>query len=401
MRNIILICKKVRRSFPLIAIPLIFFFILTSSVSAIGITPSSVTVNFEPNKEDFVNFCVINNEGKNMPIRLYVRGDLAEYVELSADEAVLNPSERLKCFTFHYKLPSDLPGGSYDTRIGASETVPPEIAGGVGITTLAAVEQLFVVNAPYSGKRVSIFISMQPEKPNVFDTVVFTITAKSMGTETATFSGTLYIYDSKDQEIATLSIPETMISSMAVKFVKVMWDGTEIGGNYRAVAIINYDGKTAQAEREFVVGETVIKINEIRANDIKQGNIGKIEVDIESFWSETINDIITEITIKDHSSGEIVDTITLDPFSIGAWAKKTLTAYWDTANVPIGTYDLEVKIRYEDNVVQGSDQIKVVGEISLSVLIILPIVAIIIVLLFVILWLLKKKGSIETKEKSK
>ena len=62
----------------------IIFFIF--EVSALGVTPARRTIDFSPSLNQKNSFTIVNPEGKNMELNIYVRGELTQYIKLEKIE---------------------------------------------------------------------------------------------------------------------------------------------------------------------------------------------------------------------------------------------------------------------------------------------------------------------------
>ena len=95
---------------------------LINCAHAIGISPARTFLNFTPSMEAALGVTVINSENRTYDARVYVRGDLAQYVDIDAATVTLGPHTSRR-FNYTLKLPSWLAGPkTYDTRIGAVES---------------------------------------------------------------------------------------------------------------------------------------------------------------------------------------------------------------------------------------------------------------------------------------
>ena len=64
-----------------------------SFVSSLGVTPARTTIDFEPGLQREITFEVINSEGKEMNIVLAGDGELAEYISVSSNNAMVLSTE--------------------------------------------------------------------------------------------------------------------------------------------------------------------------------------------------------------------------------------------------------------------------------------------------------------------
>ena len=112
---------------------LLFFFILTSSsVSAFLISPPVLNVNYESGSKNTYEVFIINNEDKTMELNTIVDykcfSDLFS-VNLNTDKLIFNEGEYKKGFNFDLSLPSNLPVGKYEIRVGAEERLSSGMLG--------------------------------------------------------------------------------------------------------------------------------------------------------------------------------------------------------------------------------------------------------------------------------
>lgn len=369
-----------------LSIALSFFLLslLAQNVHAIGITPSRVTFNFKPNMEGSDQFCVLNTAKTQLNVELYISGALAQYMDISAKEVHFAEGEYIRCFVYYYKLPETLEPGLHDTRIGALEAAPPETTEGTTISTRAGVEMQFWVEVPYPGKYLKLLVGI-PDTNNVNTRIPVELSVKSLGTEITRFNGSVDIFDYSGNKLVTLKSSTETIGSQSTRSVMLEWAGTTTPGVYRAIGHVTYESGTANATKEFRIGDKVVKISRITAKNIRQGTIGKIEIELQSFWTETITGISTEVIVKD-SNGALVKTITLDPVEVPGWQSKTIAAYFDTKGVPPGKYHLDVILRFGDKTSQDTAVVDVISNLIIYAIIILVTVAVV----AAVVWLVKK-----------
>lgn len=120
------------------------FVLLATNVHAIGITPARLILNYTANAVVTLNVSVLNSENRILPIRTFVGGDLASFVQCQVTSATMDPmtQRELNCIL---TMPSSLAGPRrYDTRIGAVE-VPQ---GGDMLGAVAGIEMQLWVDAP-------------------------------------------------------------------------------------------------------------------------------------------------------------------------------------------------------------------------------------------------------------
>ena len=357
------------------------FIFFSTNASAIGIGPARTIINFEPNYEDTITYVVVNGGTGVLKANLYVSGDLRDYITLSMSEVTLGPGET-KTFECRIKLPAEITPGRHDIRIGAGEAAP---AGTGTVAALAAVESQLWIDAPYPGKYVEASFAVTNAALGGLSDLTLSVTNKGKDNLTAV-SADVSIYDAKNEIVGNVKMPAKGIVVGDTAELKGSWKGEKVGV-YRAIASISYDGSIKTVETEFKIGDLLVEITGVRADEIAEGNIGKISVDIDSLWNEDIEGVYVEVDVN----GE---KLTAGPITLGAWSNATLVAFWDTKGVAPGNYDASIIAHYSGKTATKAAVLKVGSTFNL-----LPYAAaaiIIIILLFIFLRR-KKKALIHKK----
>ncbi|MCD6476764.1 MAG: hypothetical protein J7K26_01180, partial [Candidatus Aenigmarchaeota archaeon] len=323
----------------------LFLIVLSNSTYAIGISPSRTIIDFEPGLSSVYNYYVLGSEDKTTYAKLYVKGDLAEYFTLYTDSVQLSPGE-IKELQFEINLPQELEPGIHDTRIGVVETTGPEGDTGATVGGIAGVEYQFWVRVPYPGYYISA--SLNIPDVGIGETIPFTLEINNLGqNDISSLSAIIDIYDSDNNIIKTLQTDTVSLPKSQKKTFVLNWDAPSMDtGTYKAIATINYDGNTKTIKSEFTIGELLVKITDIRINDIQFGTIGKAEIDIESTFNKEISDVWATLEVlKDNNK---IKSFNTNPVNIPAKGKEKLIGYIDTEGLETGQYTLKVILHYED-----------------------------------------------------
>ena len=122
----------------------------SNTVSALGVRPAKIELNFQPGFERTFDFTVLSNS-PDTKYELYVKGDLADYVTLDKSEVIGSQT-----FRATLKLPSviDVPG-KHRILVGVRQEYDEELVG-TGIGTAVAIQAAIDVYVPYPGKYVDV-----------------------------------------------------------------------------------------------------------------------------------------------------------------------------------------------------------------------------------------------------
>ncbi len=347
-----------------LALASILFF---DNASALSIVPSSVIYDFEPNLNKTL---ILKVRGTN-DVDLYVKGDLKEYVKI--DRTSLDCPCKYSPFTVEINLPEELEvPGTYDTRVGAIEKIPP---GTEGIGGRVAMEFVLLVKVPYPGRYA--VINMQADSVQVGEPVRFSMKIESRGTENISGTVKLEVFDSNGNKVATMYSDEKFIESKKSADVSLVWNTAGAKeGIYTAKATFDYGGdRPATTQEDFRVGDILIRILDVLNNETVQGDISKFVIRVESFWNAVIKDVYaTMVVTKD---GRTIGESQSSNVDVQPWSIRDISLFWDTGDTEPGTYDAAITVHYQNKTAEKAIQTTIVPEIGIGYLILIAAVIII------------------------
>ncbi|MFH1456051.1 MAG: DUF3324 domain-containing protein [archaeon] len=364
----------------------ILILLVTKSGLAIGISPSRVTVNFEPNLDSTYTYNIINRENPTT-VQMYTKGELAGYVSLSETSTTLNENE-IKSFVVEVNLPENIEKpGIYDTRIGVVEAIPENL-GGVGAVT--GVESQFLILVPYPGKYISTKLSI--EKTNLNKETEITLDVQNLGTENLNnVDATIRITDSNGTEVAILTTNSIKINTKESGEISTKWTPTDLSaGEYIVKAKVYFDEESIETEKSFQIGDLLIEILKIVPTAFQVNTINKIEISLKSLWNEKITDVYAELQILDNN--QEIGIIKTESIELKPLLEKNLNAYWDTTNVNVGDYILHTTLYFADKSMETNIPIQVKRNIFSWNLVIIGVL-IIIIAIFVYRMLKRRKNE--------
>lgn len=329
---------------------ILIFILIVPAIYGIGVGLWVEEINFEPNLNQNFNAFVNNNMGYDAKVRLSARGGLGEYVTFS-DEYLEIPEGERGFFTFNLKLPESIPPGRNRIDIGA-EDVTPTTGGGISAKTAAYMG--FYIRAPYPGKYVEA--SFRVGNIGKDEVATFDVDIINRGNETINKIGGIIEMFDKDSKVDALTIdPIFNIKPSESRTLRAEWDSTgQSVGEYNAKAHINYDGEELELDTNFKIGELLVKIINYTKEFYKDG-INRFDVEIESFWNMDIDNVYGRINVEEQG----IETLRT---KLGAWSKKTITAYLNTDNLAVGEHIANIKVYYEDKVAEETGNITVLPK---------------------------------------
>ena len=336
---------------------LIFTLLIVSDVFALGVSPARKIIEFSPELEIEVEFNVLNSEGKDMKVVIYVEGDnLDEEIIIDNPELIFSSGELQKSVKYNIKLPEkyDEPG-THEIKIVAREIPVDKAFEGTFVGASVAVVHIVRINVPYPGKYATVELKLGEDTGQGVDFIVY---VNNFGTQKiVSAKGIIDVYGPTNEKLTSLETGLVSVDSGARKAMNVKWDENINSGKYYAKLTVLYDGNVAEYEKVFNVGIRLVDILDIIVKNFKLGGIAKFNILVENGWPELISDVYTDLLISE--KGQEIGRFKSAAEDIPALAKEELTAFWDTAGVEEGDYDAKISLYYDDKIVEKDMKTKI------------------------------------------
>lgn len=323
----------------------IIFFIF--EVSALGVTPARRTIDFSPSLNQKNSFTIVNPEGKNMELNIYVRGELTQYIKLEKTSVSLTSNDASISISYDLNLPSELSPGTNIGEIVISESSKQSSGENFIGATLSVVTQVYVY-VPYPGRYAEAIMNILNADSN--GDVTFIIPISNLGEfDLNNVYANVDVYSSLNEKISSFNTHSINIKSQEKEDLIYKWNAKELStGNYYAKAAVIYEDKVINLDGTFRVGSTTLELQNLYVNNFNLGEIVKVDMLVENKWSEPISGArsIMEIYGK---QGNLLDKIISPDYTISGLSKEIMSAYWDTNGVYEGDYDTKVTLEYANN----------------------------------------------------
>jgi len=127
-----------------------------SNISALGIGPGKIMINFSSSLEKTLDFVAVNKASSEIEVKPYVSGELVQYI--SCQEELLKVSANsVKPFSCKLILPEEMKAGTYESRVGLSEIS----SGESNVNVVLSVESRILVFVPEKNvdkRSIAIFV---------------------------------------------------------------------------------------------------------------------------------------------------------------------------------------------------------------------------------------------------
>jgi hypothetical protein len=322
--------------------------LVTSSINvvAIGVSPAKKILNFEPNQQAEVKQKIINNEHKDIRVSIYARGFLEPYINILTPRVALTKQQDSADFSYTVNFPSQFPKpGLHGAEIVVIELPDASVSDQDNVVlALGAVVSEMYVRVPYPKKYAEGKLVI--ETAGVDKPIRFVMPVHNYGTQQIfKMQGHIDILGPTNEKIGEVDTNTIGLEVRQEGKLEAKWADPELNpGKYVAKALIEYD--RIAIEKPFTVGELAIEIVGLESPKFRLGAIAPIEIMVENNWNAKIAGVYGIMTVTNDKGIEFgktkTITIDMDPLSRGS-----LTAYWDTRDIPSGFYDLHIELRYE------------------------------------------------------
>ena len=340
---------------------LIIFIMMVNDVNALGISPARKVIEFKPGHEENVGLEIINTEGKEMTLAVYVEGDLENNVVLSDSILEFKEGETSKSINYKVKLPDkfDVPGEK-NTNIVIRQLQSKKALDGVSVGGTVAVVSQLRVNVPYPGKYATV--QLRVSETGSLNKVDFIATVNSLGTQKIVNAKVIIdILGPTNEKITTIESQSFSLTPGLRDEIPLTWEGDINPGKYLAKLTLTYDGEIAKTEKIFNVGELELEIIDMYVNDFRLGDIAKFNILVQSNWADDFKGVFAEIIINDENDNLVANVKSANE-NVLALSKQEFTAFWDTKGVNEGTYNMKIILHYDEK----TSELEVKAFVSLT-----------------------------------
>lgn len=377
-------------------ISLFFLFLLAVNTYAIGISPSSTVLNFEPNYKTTFTFYASNNRDSNVTVQPYVKGDLEKYIQiLDPDPVIVVPRGYME-FEIELNLPPTLNRpGIHKTFIGIAEIQSGKNPGSGAIVAYTSAEAILDVKAPYPDKYATA--DLIAENVNLGEIANFKINVENLGEKTINSTRGTVTIEEGDKIIKQLKTNFLAVATKQIITLPLKVETEDMkGGEYKVITVVDYDGLKATDEDSFRVGELFVNLTNY-SNYFETNSINRWDFFVQNRWNKLINSLYIDVRLLQNGEELNIDVKT-PTIGLPPWEYNRLVGYWDTSGLAPGEYDAKIRLNYDnktsDNLVKiriGRQKTKLEKQIPLLIekigLYILILIIISLVLITDVLWL--------------
>ncbi len=348
---------KLKNIFGNMSLILLVLILLSTTVSAHGLAPAKIPLNFEPNLEKEISFLALTKGDFPTYFTLELEGEFSKYAELDKNSLFINMGETQKEFKVKLKLPENLPPGPniLYVKVIEQDTLSTSTASAKN----ALVGQI-IINVPYTG--VYVDSKLEIEHGEIAKPMTFTVSLFGRGDIPAMCYATIDIFDPEGKKLDTIVTNQNQVAQAQATKVEAIWRNNLEKGLFDAQATVICAEQKTILKEQFYVGNPSVNVLEIKADNFILGEIAPIRLMLQNNWNRKFDDVFVEILVLD-DFGKLIQQFKSATLPIGAEEIKEYTAYWETEKLSIGKYNLNV-ITYFDK--KGTLQESFIADVGIN-----------------------------------
>jgi hypothetical protein len=312
-------------------------------VSALGISPSSIIMDYDSTKgiDETFEFTLISNSGGDYNVTLTLEGakeSIAKYVTLSKSELFLPQGDR-RTFKVYLKIPKGIDdefAGPQGFSVLAEEKAL-QAQGGISVTT--AVRVPAKISFPYPGQYLEV-TKLQVSKINKGENAFVNWTVTSRGKEDLVFIAELISISSDGDIVLSRKYDAKAISpGESFSVVSEELNTKDLNaGLYGLILNLSYGENSRSGETKLYIGTEDVNLLSYSPKNFVVGEMTKMNVTVENLWNGYFS---TYAVIN--ISGITATTPTRNMLPFGTVG---LDQYVDATSLPLGEYSGSIIIHF-------------------------------------------------------
>jgi hypothetical protein len=358
---------------------------------SIGISPADAYLNFVPNYEYVLDYSIDSYR----PFTFYVEGPFSEYSKIETIEQ----TDRRGLFKVHIMMPENYPTPGKQKMFVAAKETPT----GAGISAVAIIRGFVEIDVPFPGFYATIDLST--DDVNEGEPVYVSAVVRNKGKENITYARLeLEIYSDTNIVKTLKSERFNLETTGEYTFSQTILGSDLRPGEYEIKASLYYEGDTVKKSAKFRVGTFDVSIINYTGR-MFNNSINPFEIEVASKWNNKIDTVYMDLAIRNGSN--VLSSVKTPPFDLLPWENKKSSFYWNTAGIPVGEYDLEIIIHYDQQTKVENRKVYIVENTpvkespSVSLTTILLIVVVVLLVLFNTYYIINRKKEKKEKEGEK
>ncbi|MBU1111281.1 MAG: hypothetical protein ABIG93_05060 [archaeon] len=326
-----------------IIIYILALLIISQLVFALGIRPAKTTVNSNDVQEYSGNFWVVNNDNQEMKLKVYVTGEMAEYIQLDVNEFTFREDENSQQIKFDVNLPDEVPLGESTATIVVEEEFGDSSDG--GIYSKLILKHKIIIIGEYPNKYLTAKLNFYEDDNNLR----LIAELENLGNDDLNEVKVTYYVNDQKTVLKTLESEKIFLAKGSNELLGVELEKSSLGiGEFEVVAKVEYDDNTLEVVKNLVHGQPEIDITYFNKYFIA-GVINPYTIELLNKWNQEIENVFVDIVIKkklENGEFEVVDEFRTESIDISASQRDLIKNYLDVTNQEKGDYVFSLIVNF-------------------------------------------------------
>jgi hypothetical protein len=314
---------------------ILVFFVFSSFVFSIGISPAESEFKGGSNVDFGASVWLINNDARELNVKVYVEGPFSQYIDIDQESLILYPEDESKKVIISGNVPIEIPYSGSINYIVFEET----IIGNDNINTRIILKHKLDFKGDIPKKHV------RPEIEFVIDDDEIELISKieNVGKKKIreVFT-TFYVNDKKKETIELVTNKKKLEKNEDIELSEnVDRENFEIG-EYRVRAVTNFDTQEVEIIKDLIIGDIEVDLSYFNSYFISN-QVNEYSIELFNKWNRKIEGIYGEIKIKNNDD-ELLSSFRTKSFEISALSSIKIEDFFNAKDIGIGDYKVEVSV---------------------------------------------------------
>lgn len=317
---------------------LIVLLLTLNLVLALGIRPAKTTVISEESLQSKEKFWVVNNDQQEFSVKVYVEGEMAEYITLNTKELHFRNDDDAFPVSFSINLPTELPPGTSTANIIVEEellSTDPNV-----VSSKIILKHKIIVEGPYPDKYIKNKLNFHENG----DKIEFVSEVENLGKEDIKKLHTKFYVNDKQQQAHVLETETTPLKTKENKLLKstLERDLFELG-EFEVSAVTTYDDQKIEMVKNLLVGQPKVEVTYFDKY-FTAYKINEYSMDLLNKWNQEIENVYVDVEVK--KDNQKIDQFRTKSVDIEGLMTERINDYFDAQDKAPGKYTFDLIVNF-------------------------------------------------------
>ena len=317
---------------------LLIILLTLSAVQAIGIRPAKTSLIAAETSAFSGTVWVINNDAWEFDAKVYVEGEMGQYVTLKTEELRFRADTDSLPVDFSINLPSQIPPGTSTANI----VIEQNVQGGAAntISSRVILKHKIILQGEYPEKYVVVSLNFQESG----DQMEFISEVENLGRQDIGQVKTTFYVNDKSQNGKTVETEAASLASQENKLLKGTLEKSLFElGEFEVSAVTDYDGQQVEVVKKLVVGMPKVEVTYFD-HYFTAHKINEYTMDLLNHWNKNIKNVFVEVEVK--KDNQQIDEFRTKSVDLEAELSKRMTDYYDARQRSPGKYTFDLIVNF-------------------------------------------------------